>query len=437
MLREDYKAVFDRIQPDRALEMKTRVRIAAWLNGKEQAMRGGRTVAIVLAMAILLIGTAIAASLHSNILARIFGSRTPSQEAEAALVRNADQANGSGVQLTLDEYLADQSTLNLSWSVSSAREESVYYVTWAEIDDHGLSARDEAQGYVPGFPYGGSDESIGDGAIVRLTPDAGAYTSWCSFGWAHGIDRQLTARVRVCAFTTDMQAVQTQYSAVELCFAEPGDAACAAVRALEASGMLGVAADFPLCYVNSYEAFQRALGDGTESEEICAALTDSGLFQALTELTVEVEIAPPSAAADYELTSPMTFDLSDRTVILQAMRFDTASALIQYDVVLNDASGVDPAYAWYLLATPDGRVKNVEWRLSLSGEAETEERDGQTRTILHYALSSESPVTELPASLTFIPVQEIDRRDGEAPAEYWQRVAEQARAEDCFTVALK
>ena len=133
----------------------------------------------------------------------------------------------------------------------------------------------------------------------------------------------------------------------------------------------------------------------------------------------------------------MTFDLSDRTVILQAMRFDTASALIQYDVVLNDASGVDPAYAWYLLATPDGRVKNVEWRLSLSGEAETEERDGQTRTILHYALSSESPVTELPDSLTFIPVQEIDRRDGEAPAEYWQRVAEQARAEDCFTVALK
>lgn len=129
MLREDYKAVFDRIQPDRALEMKTRARIAARLNGKEQAKRGGRTAVIVLAMAILLIGTAIAASLHSNILARIFGSRTPSQEAEAALVRNADQANGSGVQLTLDEYLADQSTLNLSWSVSSARDEPVYYVT--------------------------------------------------------------------------------------------------------------------------------------------------------------------------------------------------------------------------------------------------------------------------------------------------------------------
>ncbi len=437
MLREDYKAAFDRIQPDRALEIKTQARIAARLNGKGWAKRRGRMAAFALVIAILLIGTAIAASLHSNILKRIFGSRMPSQEAEAALVRNADQAGDSGVRLALDEYLVDQSTLNLSWSVSSARDEPVYYVTWAEIDDYGLSARDEAQGYVPGFPYGGSDESIGDGAIVRLTPDADTYTSWCSFGWAHGIDRQLTARVHVCAFTADMQAVQTQYSAVELCFAEPGDAAYNAIRALEASGVLGVAADLPLCYVNSYEAFQRALGDGTESTEICAALTDSGLFRPLTELTVEVEIAPPSAAADYELASPVMFDLSGRTVVLQAMRFDTASVLIQYDVVVNDASDADPAYTWYLLAAPDGKVKNVEWHLSMSCEVETVERNEQTCTVLHYVLSGESPVTELPDSLTFIPTQKVDRRDGEAPAEYWQRIAEQARAEDCFTVALE
>ena len=131
------------------------------------------------------------------------------------------------------------------------------------------------------------------------------------------------------------------------------------------------------------------------------------------------------------------FDLSGRTVVLQAMRFDTASVLIQYDVVVNDASDADPAYTWYLLAAPDGKVKNVEWHLSMSCEVETMERNEQTCTVLHYVLSGESPVTELPDSLTFIPTQKVDRRDGEAPAEYWQRIAEQARAEDCFTVALE
>lgn len=32
------------------------------------------------------------------------------------------------------------------------RMSAVYYVTWAEVDDHGLTEADEAQGYMPGFP---------------------------------------------------------------------------------------------------------------------------------------------------------------------------------------------------------------------------------------------------------------------------------------------
>ena len=83
-------------------------------------------------------------------------------------------------------------------------------------------------------------------------------------------------------------------------------------------------------------------------------------------------------------------------------------------------------------------MKNVEWSLSLSSsEAETIERDGKPCTVIHYDLGSDSPVTDLPESLTFIPVSDLPRQEGEPSTTYWQRVADQAKAEGCFTVKLK
>lgn len=70
-------------------------------------------------------------------------------------------------------------------------------------------------------------------------------------------------------------------------------------------------------------------------------------------------------------------------------------------------------------------------------EAETIERDGKSCTVIHYDLGSDSPVTDLPESLTFIPVSDLPRQEGEAPTAYCQRVADLAKAEDCFTIQLK
>ena len=438
MFKDDYKAIYDRIQPSRSIEAETEAQIMAHFGGKKLVKPISRTAVIAIALAVLLVGTAIAATLQSNILSNLFRDRTPSPEAEAALVRDAGQVTDAGITLKLDEYLADQNTLNLSWTVTSERDEPVYYVTWAEVDDHGQTEADEAQGYVPGFPYGSYDESIGDGAIVRLIPEANTYTSLMSWGWAHGIDRPLTARVFVRAYTSDLKANQLAYSDTELCYAEPGDAAFEALKDAEASDSIIVASNLPLCYVGSYDAYRQALGDGTEPEEICDALAASGLFRPLKALTVKVEIPTPADTAGFELAEPRTFELPGRTVELKAMKFDIASTLIQYDVILDNDADANAATCWYLVAGPDGKVKNVEWSLSLSGsEAETTERNGKPRTVIHYTVGSDSPVTDLPDNLTFIPVSDLPRMEGEPSTTYWQRVADQAKAEDCFTIQLK
>ena len=219
---------------------------------------------------------------------------------------------------------------------------------------------------------------------------------------------------------------------------EPGDAACAVVKDIEAAGGIPMACNLPLCYVGSYDAYRQALGNGTEPEEICNALTASGLFQPLKDLTLEVEIAEPVDTAGFELAEPQTFELPGRTVELKAMKFDIASTLIRYDVILDSDADANAETCWYLVAGPDGQVKNVEWSLSLSSnEAETIERDGKLCTVIHYDLGSDSPVTDLPDSLTFIPVSDLPRQEGEPSTAYWQRVADQAKAEGCFTVKLK
>ena len=438
MLKDDYRAIYDRIQPSRSLETETEAQIMAHFDGKKRIKPVSRTAVIAIALAVLLVGTAIAATLQSNILSNLFRGRTPSPEAEAALVRDAGQVSDAGITLKLDEYLADRNTLNLSWTVASERDEPVYYVTWAEIDDHGLTAADEAQGYVPGFPYGSSDESVGDGAIVRLAPGENAYTSFSAWDWPSGIDRTLTARVYVRAFTTELTAEQTEFDAAELCHAEPGDPAYGAAKDIEAAGGIPMAGNLPLCYVNGYNAYRQALGDGAEPGEICDALEASGLFRPLTALTVEVEIATPADTAGFELAEPQTFELSGRTVVLKAVKFDIASTLIQYDVILDNDADANAATCWYLVAGPDGKVKNVEWSLSLSGiDAEPAEQGQASRAILHYTVGGDSPVTDLPESLTFIPVSDLPRREGEPSTAYWQRVADQAKVEDCFTIKLK
>ncbi len=76
-------------------------------------------------------------------------------------------------------------------------------------------------------------------------------------------------------------------------------------------------------------------------------------------------------------------------------------------------------------------------RLFLNDRSGTIERDGKPCTVIHYDLGSDLPVTDLPESLTFIPVNALPRQESEPSTAYWQRVADLAKAEDCFTIKLK
>ena len=68
MLKDDYKAIYDRIRPSRSLEAETEAQIMAHFDGKKLIKPISRTAVIAIAMAVLLVGTAIAATLQSNIL---------------------------------------------------------------------------------------------------------------------------------------------------------------------------------------------------------------------------------------------------------------------------------------------------------------------------------------------------------------------------------
>lgn len=442
MFEQDYKALYDQIQPSPSVKKQTAHRITAHFSGRRPKSLSRRAIVLAVVLALLLVGTALAVTWRSPILNRLFGEGAPSRQAESALVRSGEEAASQGIVLKLEEYLADEHTLNLAWSVTSTRNQPVYYRTWAVIDDSSLAESEQIADNDPGLPYGGYDESLGDGSIIQLTPEANCYTSWCASGWTQSIDKPLTVTIYACAYTTGLTAVPSGYSHGELCFAQEGDPALSALKAAEASGSLLIASDLPLCYVNSYGAYAQAQaqfsGQSLNLDQAAlAALEESGLFRPLVQLCVETEILPASAQAQFALSQSQSFLLPDRTVELTQLTIDAASTLIRYDVILEGTPDADPGTSWYLIADPQGRVLNTDWLLSLSGaEPQIVQRNGKTVTVIHYSMAGESPITSLPHSLTFLPVCNLPRQAGESSQHYWQRVAEQASPENCFTLPL-
>ena len=81
MLKDEYKAIYDRIQPSRSLEAETEAQIMAHFDGKKLVKPISRTAVIAIALAVLLVGTAIAATPARRRRPRWFGmqGRCPTQ----------------------------------------------------------------------------------------------------------------------------------------------------------------------------------------------------------------------------------------------------------------------------------------------------------------------------------------------------------------------
>ena len=86
-----------------------------------------RAASLLLALVLLvqMVGTAFAAVSASGILNRLFPNDEPSAQVVESVVANPAQVTENGVTLNIDEYLIDQNTMHLGWTVSSHLVESV------------------------------------------------------------------------------------------------------------------------------------------------------------------------------------------------------------------------------------------------------------------------------------------------------------------------
>ncbi len=438
MTRNLYKQAFDRIEPDRSLVARTE---AMLLEGHRSRpfLRAAAIAAILLAL--LVAGGAVAVGYRSGILQRLFGTQTPTPTARDAMLYDAGCDARDGLRLTLNEALLDQNTLNLAWTVQSTREEPVYCLMEYEIDDGGLSERMPA---VLGFPYGGSSSDVGDMTLVQLSLAHSSQSSYAYSGWTTDVTAPVHARVIVRAYTTNLKPTLVENFQEDLLYASENADKLDAIQALESRGEIGVSPDF-LSYVGDYGAYQKSMenlmAQGVGFDRACIeALTDSGLFQKLTTLTVELELAPNDNLALYSLPEPRRFELPGRSVTLTELRFDAASTRISYDVALDEVIAEESGWIdgnWYLVVDPENRVRNVDWSLSMSAQLELQQdARGHSFSVIHVSMASDHPAIELTEVLTCVPTCPLERKENESSQNYWQRMAELAKPKECFTLAL-
>lgn len=437
MLKDDYRKLFDSISPDAALEQRTRREIMDMLHPKEKHRNRLRRAACIAAAVLLLIGTALAVVRASGILDRLFRGEAPSRQAQEAVVRDSMQVSKNGVTLKLDEYLFDRNTLHLGWTVSSEREGDVFYTSsysycYTSPGDEILS--EESIGGAYGA-YSSSD--VGDGALVQLNGAQPSHSSYAGYGYKVMPEGSINTRVVIHAYETDFARTDVE-DALELIYADPGEPAS---LALENARQIGVDPDH-LTAVNGYNAYNEALQrllDGGMDWDVAheAALTESGIFRELAVLEMNVDIDPGRAAEPrFSLDGARSYVLADATVILKTLTIDTASTILEYDVIPDDASGVTGLNALelsYLLFDQDGKPLNAAYMLSAYGR-ETDPIDGKRA----FGFTHEgNPLPEAVTAITFVPRGQLERREGESSDDYALRVKAAADAEQCFTVEIQ
>ncbi len=393
--------------------------------------------AVCLAAAVLLVGTAFAAAATSGILGRLFHTDAPSPQVVDSVVRDAMQVSENGVTLNLDEYLFDQNTLHLGWTVSSEREKDVFYTTsydyqYAGPEDELLA--EESIGGVYGA-YGSSD--VGDAILVHLGRDSPGHEGWAGYGYRQMPANTVSTHLVVHVYETDLNRTDVD-SAFDLAFVDADDPAS---LALENARQIGVDANH-MSAVNGYhaygEALQKLLDEGMEWDAAHeAAFVESGLFREIAVLELNLSIDPADAAQPrFTLDGERTFRLSDATVILKTLTLDTASTLVEYTVITDQPAGGDGRNGLevsYLLFDQDGNILSTSYSIGTDG-APVEPVDGkQTFEISHAG----NPLPETVTAITFVPRGNLKRMENEPSDDYYLRIKEATDEARCFTVDIR
>lgn len=435
MFREDYKKLMDGVGPSLSLEQRTEREILEMLHPGKKPKNNLRRAACLATAALLLIGGAFAAIHTSGILDRLFRDEKPSRNAIEAVVRDSMKVSENGVTLNMDEYLFDQNTLHLGWTVSSEREGNVFYsssynYSYTSPEDEILAQESIGGAY---GAYGSGD--VGAGVLVHLNPEHPSNYSYAGYGFKALPEGTINTCVTVRAFETDFELKDVE-SVFDLAFVESYDPAS---MELEDARKIGVDENH-MSSVNGYEAYndalQKLLAEGMEWDAANeAAYVESGIFREVAVLELNVSIDPGIAAEPrFRLDGERWYELPDASVILKTLTVDTASTIIEYDVI-SDAADISGLYGLdlsYIFFDQDGNSLEPEYIFGASGN-EIEAPDGkQAWQIIHDG----NPLPETITSITFVPRGNLERRENEATVDYLLRVKEAANPAACFTVEL-
>lgn len=442
MIRDDYRRLMDAVSPSPDLEGRTEREICDMLHPKAKK-RLRRTACIAAVAALLTFSMAFAAVQSSGILSRLFsGSGEPNQTAQEAVVRDSVQVSKDGLTLNMDEYLFDRNTLHLGWTISSERDTAVYCTTSYDVIYDDPADEQLAEKSFGGQLGASSSEEIGDGVLLRLSPERDAYSGYVSYGYAGAVQGTVNAKLTIRAYETDWSELPLSADSVWEFSHDEGQTA-----EMETDHQIGLTTG-GMTRIAQYPAYEAALNrlleSGMEFDAACeAALTECGVFTELTTLELSISVDPSRAAAPrFTLDGERRFELEDSTVILKGLTVNAASTIIEYDLIT--ARPVDTeTYGGHgvslLVLDQNGESLSEKCALDMYGRQLADENgdlvDEQGRT--HWQITvSGNPLPESVTSLTFVDSQILRREEGESSGAYFRRILENSDLDNSFTVEM-
>ena len=436
MIEHDLRTYFDAVSVDSAVQERVEARAVNMAYARNTGHVARRSILIMVAATLLIVSAAFALN-NSRILSRLFLNHAPSQDALNAIVTDGPMTAQDGITLSIDEYLFDNKTAHVAWTVSSTRAADVYYATDYALVYASDEDAERAENSVGGSYGGYGSWDVGDNALVRLTKDVPNYSGNAGFGYDLVPEKPIEAVVTIRAYETDLLPIEVD-DYFRLRSPEEGDTLAVD---LEKSRQIGYAGE--LSSVDSYQAFESALNklvdEGVDWDEANKrALVESGLLKLVTVLKQSVMIEPGEAVAPhFSLDEQRTFKLPDLTLTLNELTIDTASTVIRYEVLFDEPILLVGGWSFasglrYLLFDQDGHLLNIDNALNMSIESDG---DGEQEKRFIVTIDG-NPLPETVSSIRFVPMYHLERHENEPSDVFYLRMAEMADAGAGFTVDI-
>ncbi len=292
-----------------------------------------------LIVALMMAGVAFAAMqvVHSGLLNRLFPKGAPA-EAEKMVVSDVLSNERDGLKLTLNEHLYDGRNIHLDWTVESARDDTVYYLTNYQLKNAEGSPLTISQ-----WSSRWSYADLGGGTLtaLNLTLDgitgAKAYSGIASFGFMEDEVPKgpWTFTLDVYAYTTDLTPVAVNGDPYK--FTDGQILQLSKKRQIAIQGCrFGSINRYPE-YLAAYDA---SAVDRSSSQEVVAASVKAhdacGLLKPLTHLSVTINLDSGDASnlKIKRLPAPQALTFGDLTIHIEKLEFDLAGIHTSYVVPL-------------------------------------------------------------------------------------------------------